>query len=209
LNDEWPHDWRSNHAAIDVGMDLKVCIGKRHRSCRRHGVWPLFVPASLTWLLQPLDTHAFALFKRALRMAYLRARAADPSGDVSMQQFLSCVYEAIRVVLQGRRWIVAFENNGFGSSALSPRVALALELDADPTLPCTRPTADQLSLCFPRRARIPAVWKPVDGVGPALRIWGVRGRGRGRGAAAAGAVAALGRGHGPSRTRSGLVYKAG
>jgi hypothetical protein len=182
------------------------------RACRRHGIWPIFVPARLTWLLQPLDTHAFALFKHALRMAHQRARAASRDGNVTMAQFLQCLYDAIRTVLQGRRWSTAFENNGFGESRLSPRIALALELTEDPILPCTRPTDEQLRICFPRNARVPAVWGPVDAVPPVPRLWGARARGRGRGGVAiAGAAAvaggARGRGHAPSRTRSGLVYK--
>ena len=187
-------------------------------ACRRHGVWPLFVPASLTWLLQPLDTHAFAIFKWALRMAYHRARGEDANGNVSLPRMLKCFYDTIRAVLQGRRWSAAFDSNGFGVTALSPRVALALELDANITPPCTRPTDDQLRMCFPRRARIPAVWRPIDAPPPAPRIWGRPARGRGRAAAAAPAVLAdgpavgaiaRGRGHGPSRTRSGRVYRAG
>ena len=180
------------------------------RACRRHGIWPLFIPAKLTWLLQPLDTHAFALFKHALRMAHQRARVASPDGNVTMSQFLQCLYDAIRTVLQGRRWSTAFESNGFGSSRLSPRVALALQIAEDPILPSTRPSDAQLRICFPRNARVPAVWGPVD-AGPAP-LWGARARGRGRGGAAvAGAAAAAvarGRGHAPSRTRSGLVYRA-
>ena len=33
------------------------------RACARVRIWPLLVPARLTWLLQPLDTHAFARYK--------------------------------------------------------------------------------------------------------------------------------------------------
>lgn len=177
-------------------------------ACRRHDVWPIFVPAKLTWLLQPLDTHAFGIFKHALRMAYQRARVESPAGDVSMARFLQCVCTAIRTVLQGRRWAMAFENNGFGESRLSPRIALALELADDPAVPNTRPTDAQLRACFPRNARIPAVWAPIDKAPLAPRM-GIRARGRGRGAAvAAGLVAGRGRGDGLSRTRSGLVYKA-
>ena len=36
------------------------------------GIWYLVTPARLTWLLQPLDTHAFAKYKR-----YLKTRFQD------------------------------------------------------------------------------------------------------------------------------------
>ena len=31
-------------------------------ACRRKGVWPMPVPAKLTWLLQPCDTHMFQVW---------------------------------------------------------------------------------------------------------------------------------------------------
>ena len=127
-------------------------------ACRRHGVWPIFIPARLTWLLQPLDTHAFALFKHALRMLYQRARAASPSGDVDIAQFFQCLYDTIRTILQGRRWSPAFDNNGFGESRLSPRVASALELTAAPaaaTVACARGRG-----VGPSRTRSGLVYKP-------------------------------------------------
>ena len=44
-------------------------------ACRRWDVWPLFCPAKLTWLLQPLDTHAFGLYKHVLGSLPARAGA--------------------------------------------------------------------------------------------------------------------------------------
>lgn len=195
-------------------------------ACRRHGVWPLFVPAKLTWLLQPLDTHGFSLFKHTLRMAHRRARARSADGVVPFADFLQCIYTAIRTVLQGRRWSSAFDADGFGQRQLqlSTRVVEELQLSGDVSIPSTRPTDEQLRLCFPRRARVPvaSMWIPVDGPAaaaagalPGLRIWrGVRGRGRGSGrgrgvvaaAPAAGAGAAVAHVYG--HTRSGASFRA-
>jgi hypothetical protein len=190
-------------------------------ACRRHGVWPVFVPARLTWLLQPLDTHGFALFKHRLRMAHQRERVRSPDGTVSFADFLQCVYQAIRTVLQGRRWDTAFDSDGFsqGQLRVAVRVLEELQLHGDLRVPSTRPTREQMMMCFPRRARVPlpALWAAVDNV-RIVRVWhGVHALAQGRGAAAAGgrglggAAGALahGRGLGPSRTRSGLIYKAG
>ena len=57
---------------------------------------------------------AFSLYKHMLRMSYQRARASCADGDVSMSDFIRCVCEAVRAVLQGRRWANAFDGDGFG-----------------------------------------------------------------------------------------------
>ena len=50
---------------------MDACRLHLHRSlaeaCLREGVWLVIVPARLTWLLQPLDTHAFQPYKHFLR----------------------------------------------------------------------------------------------------------------------------------------------
>ena len=37
---------------------------------RLRSIWFLVIPARVTWLLQPLDTHAFATHKRYLNMSF-------------------------------------------------------------------------------------------------------------------------------------------
>jgi len=38
--------------------------------CHAEGLWPLLVPAKVTWLLQPLDAYVFRIFKDTLRRRY-------------------------------------------------------------------------------------------------------------------------------------------
>ena len=124
-------------------------------------------------------------------------------------------------VLQGRRWDTAYDSDCFsqGQLRVAVRVLEELQLHGDLRVPSTRPTSEQMLLCFPRRARVPlpALWAGVDNV-RIVRVWhGLHAPARGRGAAAAGGrglggapgALAHGRGLGPSRTRSGLIYKAG
>ena len=82
--------------------------------CASRQLWPVVVPAKTTWCLQPLDTHAFKLYKDCLGGNYQNARINAGSGDLDLAKFLPCVYETIRHVLQGREWARAFEENGFG-----------------------------------------------------------------------------------------------
>ena len=138
-------------------------------ACNRAGIWVLVVPAKTTWLLQPLDTHAFLPFKAWLREAYQRARIEAVAGDLNVEQFLGCLYSAIRQVLQGRRWAAAFDANGFSDrqSQVSRFVRSSLGIGPEDLLqvPSSRPTVEQLQDCFPRNARVPvaALWRPFDG----------------------------------------------
>ena len=126
------------------------------QACWRHGLWAVCVPARLTWLLQPCDTHAFQGYKRCLKDAYLRARAAAGGGQVSIAGFLGWVYAAIRHHLQGRRWARAFEEDGFGSgqARLSMFVRRQLALQGPVVVARGLPAPEELALCFPRGMRV-------------------------------------------------------
>jgi hypothetical protein len=207
----------------------RIHIAGALRACRASGIWPVMVPPKLTWLLQPLDTDAFFLFKYVIQQAYQRARAASDDGAVSMRAFVQCVCEAVRTVLQGHHWAHAFDGDGYGSrqARLSQRVVHHLELSSPMDVPITKPEVSQLRHCFPRRTKLPltVLWPrvcvppvaalpaPAVAVGhhePALRVGGASG-GAFTAVARAARAGALpsGRGHAsePSRTRSGHVYK--
>ena len=136
------------------------------RACNDVRIWPVLVPARTTWLLQPLDTHAFQAFKAHLKERYQDSRAELGVGDLNIAQFLDCLYSAMRYVLQGRRWSGAFDADGFGQhqAGVSPVVLRQLQLEAPLAIPATRPTLAQLQTCFPRRSIVPerALWRPFD-----------------------------------------------
>ena len=138
-------------------------------ACQPAGIWPLVVPASLTWLLQPLDTHTFLAHKGRLRAAYQNARIRAVDGEVGVAGLLQCVYEATRSILQGVRWARSFEENGCGAGqrGLCQRVLKELGWDAPPAVSSSRPSLAQLRLCFPKRARVPEalIWRAM---GPAV-----------------------------------------
>ena len=144
---------------------MDACRLHLHRSivatCLAEGIWPILVPAKLTWLLQPCDTDAFQLYKVFLRMAYQRARLLTADGELTTAQFMLALYDAIRNVLQGHRWAGAFEKNGFGTgqAQVSKYILENLQLDAAPQVPSTMPTAETLALCFPRNCLVQtALW---------------------------------------------------
>ena len=124
--------------------------------CAAHGIWPIVVPAGLTWLLQPLDTHAFLQYKLRLRARYHSRRAATADGKLTMAQFLPVVYDAIHQVLEGRTWATAFEKNGFGQSqaALSAFVLRQCQLENAPSIPSSLPTLELVERCWPQNRKV-------------------------------------------------------
>ena len=149
-------------------MDACKCHLPRNvlLACHQVGIWVVIVPALLTWLIQPLDTHGFQRYKAHLQEKYQEARIRGGGGVLSIADFLPCVYSAVRNVLQGTRWSAAFTDDGFGDhpAGISSRVLVKFN-DADrPSAPLSRPTDEELALCFPRRARVPValLWRAFD-----------------------------------------------
>ena len=58
--------------------------------------WTLiFIPAKLTWLVQPLDTHYFATLKRWLVQRFAEARLEHPSGELGKLAWLEIVMRTV------------------------------------------------------------------------------------------------------------------
>ena len=125
--------------------------------CVANSIWPIIVPAKLTWLLQPCDTHAFQKYKVYLRKAYQTARAGAASHELGVAEFLACIYSAIRYVLQGNVWGTAFDADGFGHNQgrLSMYIQRQLQTTGPLSLPASVPSEELLKHCFPRRATVP------------------------------------------------------
>ena len=70
-------------------------------ACSRWKIWVVYVPARLTWLVQPADTHCFALFKACLRKAFHEALLRNEDGKVCVKEIIVHVNMAIRKVLHG------------------------------------------------------------------------------------------------------------
>ena len=115
------------------------------------GIWYLVIPARLTWMLQPLDTHAFVLFKNFLRRKFTD-RSSLGEGRPSTRRMCLYVIDAIRYVLQGKNWKKAFKQNGLSDdlSGVSAFIRHQLAIQDVPVVPALCPTSAQLQLCWPR-----------------------------------------------------------
>ncbi len=107
------HAWKSN-ARIVIVFD--VCRQHVHtdvlRYARRLGLEILLIPAKLTWLLQPLDTHCFAQLKRVIRDLTLERSMRSSTGWCSRRETIQCHGEAIRQVLCLSKWTHACRSTG-------------------------------------------------------------------------------------------------
>ena len=134
--------------------------------CQRHRIWPIIVPAKLTWLLQILDTHVFFAYKNHMQRAYQLARIGTHDGVVGIAELLGCVYVAIQNVIEGSSWASAFDHNGFGCLQIhvSARVLSWLQFNTPPCVSSQRPTDDQLHACFPWRVKtvMRYIMRPLD-----------------------------------------------
>ena len=70
------------------------------RACVERSIHVIVVPAQMTWLLQPLDTHAFRLYKAYLCELSKQQRPRTDTRHLTVAAFLQVVYCTIRQVLQ-------------------------------------------------------------------------------------------------------------
>ena len=137
----------------------KVHLSKKVvRACTRSGIYLMYVPASMTSLLQPLDTHVFSLYKRFVCREYEEALVNSDSGEVSTFVFLQILIAAVENVIQGRSWKNAFLQTGFGNQQkdIARSLRTKLQLDAVPVLPPSLPTLEELAVIYPSNVE-PAV----------------------------------------------------
>jgi hypothetical protein len=122
---------------------------------RRYGIRLIYVPAKLTFLLQPLDTHVFAFFKRMLLDAW-REEKASCEGAITKKRWLLMIFRCVRKVLQGTRWTHAFHATGaLGHQAeVSPKVFFRMGCKVMPTVPAGPPTQQEVVAIFPRGSKI-------------------------------------------------------
>ena len=78
-------------------------------------IWIILVPAQVTFLLQPLDTHVFGQLKQVLRRKITTRASTTGSdrGNTSME-LVTLLRECFEEVIDPRHWGSVFEENGYG-----------------------------------------------------------------------------------------------
>lgn len=129
------------------------------RAAADFGLWVVILPAKLTHLCQPADTHVFSALKSACRQWCTRSRLACPNGQFPDSAWFDMMFEISTKFLCGRPWHRAFEANGIvgDRSALSPALqshALQNFTAVEAGHVCM-PTEEQLQSIFPKNKQVP------------------------------------------------------
>ncbi len=111
-------DVASPHVTREVFMHLN-----------RLNLHTLLVPAGMTWLLQPLDTHVFSTLKRSLHDRQTRGRAASPLGILPSCSWIRIAGEAVKEVLVDRDWTHSLRGNGLHAQVVPLRLTLVTFFD--------------------------------------------------------------------------------
>jgi len=84
----------------------------------------LLIPARLTHLLQPLDTHVFGPFKRSLQEGHCIMRGQQPDGILPPRAWITILDNTVRQHFVNRPWASAMVCNGLtgDTSALRPKL---------------------------------------------------------------------------------------
>ena len=127
------------------------------RAMARLNFFYFLIPARMTWVMQPCDTHVFAQFKRHLQEAAQTAAVRDEKGYVPLATLFDIVGDTVQVVLRGKRWAHAFHDLGLAGNQerVSASVLQKLGLAAAPQVGASLPTLAQLQEIWPTNAVIP------------------------------------------------------
>ena len=151
-------DWVKSHVP-DMRIVLIMDCFSVHMSektlqmCRRLHIDVVLIPARMTWLLQFLDTDVFAILKRELRRRTAMVELSVTHGQVSTENLLSSIGQAIQTILVTRPWLNAMHKVGIGLklSGLRPGLtALVAGTDMNPRPPSSSDLQSILNLGGPR-----------------------------------------------------------
>ena len=138
--------------ACPVHMGLRFL-----RACAKWRLWVVFVPARMTWLLQPADTHCFAMFKAKLRELFQQSIINSKDGTVTTMDIILHMNMAIRRIFQGRCWSEAFDGNGWAAQQEHTREKIwrSLQCSTPPQISSALPSLEQFQAIFPKRRMLP------------------------------------------------------
>ena len=120
----------------------------------RLGILILLVPARLTWMMQPLDTHIFVNLKRNLRNSIARSEMAAATGEILMPLRIALIGEAVQQCLVHSDWTHVLPRVGLHASLDGLRPLLRNRVDGVDLSP-RPPTDEEMNTLTGRRQRDP------------------------------------------------------
>jgi hypothetical protein len=143
-----------------VVLYMDTCPAHTHvsvlRACSREGIYPVFVPAGTTSLLQPLDVAVFAKFKGWVVKETERLRLTSASGRLTRPEILGLYRQGVDAVIRRGSWGRAFDLCGLGDpAAVSRRLLERLGHGELFAVGDSLPSAADLEAVFPRGVSVP------------------------------------------------------
>ena len=90
-------------AQFDIMLFLDAarihCARRVILACNHHGIRLLLVPAQLTWLLQPCDTHLFVNYKHYMRRRWQEIAITMANGVVDIETLFDIVFDTIETIV--------------------------------------------------------------------------------------------------------------
>ena len=152
LHEHLKDEWDDYH----VILMLDAFSGHIHYNvqlqCNRFHITLIILPANLTWLLQPCDTHVFAVYKKYMRKLWVEHVDKTSDGVISIVEFLKIVFTVIVDIVQSSDWSHAFRENGFFShfGYLSNYIMRQLQYETTPPIVAAIPSLEDVRWCFPK-----------------------------------------------------------
>lgn len=132
-------------------------------AANRLNLWLIYVPARLTFMLQPLDVSCLQAYKSVLHQLFMERQ--DNDGTLRTKEWFNVLSSLNKLFWRGRNWKTAFHNVGLLGQAKSISDELRqLGVTRLTDSPTALPSETQLQEIWPRRKAIPfksLFWLPA------------------------------------------------
>jgi len=123
----------------------------------RHNMWMLYVPAKMTWLLQPLDAYVFAGFKSHLKQQYADPEYLTGADNEPSITWLRRLWHSIEHKAQCFDWKSAFSKVGlmYQQQQISEHVASFTKSPSHQSFGCCMPSPSDLQYMLGGKLSVP------------------------------------------------------
>ena len=125
------------------------------QAARRNGIFLCFIPASLTWFVQPLDVSIIRKLKAHVRSHYRKMQIEKRQAEIPVVDVIRILMESVRTVLQGVAWAPAFDACGYSAHengvCSQIRRMFARAPDLPLSTPTTRPPDREIENILPKK----------------------------------------------------------
>jgi hypothetical protein len=143
-----------------IVLHMDACRTHLHpsivKACTRAGIYLMYIPASTTGWLQPLDVCVFSRYKDWVARELEQRRLATATGSLSRADVLDVYARGIPAVMHAHGWARAFELTGLkGQGNLSEELKKRLQWSAEDQVPSSLPSLTDLQNIYPAGAQVP------------------------------------------------------